>query len=35
VAKLCAMYKHPADAADLGNFATGGVDLYITDTATI
>jgi hypothetical protein len=29
------MYKHPADAADLGNFATGGVDLYITDTATI
>jgi uncharacterized protein (TIGR02118 family) len=24
-----------AAAADLGNFATGGVDLYIADTATI
>ena len=24
-----------ATAADLGNFATGGVDLYIADTETI
>jgi hypothetical protein len=29
------MYKHPAEAADLGNFATGGVDPYIVDTETI
>ena len=35
MAKWYAMDKQLADAADLGNFATGGVDLYIVDTETI